>query len=282
MIEIVVATSPPTYPGLALGEYGRVAHSLAVARPHFTSKHCFNERKSIMPQHGVQAKSTTKFVKCRSFARVTTIALGIVYLALSSLYFLHYQEAYIVHHSSLSDYLPQFFQKNTRKNATRPPENNLQLNRPASQILQNSRLPDLIKSYASWHRQQRRLFFEAKRNNSLSSYDIRFLISRCLKYDKCGGASDRLQDMPYNLMIANETNRVLLVKWEKPLPLERFLVPPEGGIDWTVPDGMFDDDEDFHVRGKESGDEKIVSRIRRDSAAPIFRKYENEVVGHKM
>ena len=64
--------------------------------------------------------------------------------------------------------------------------------------------------------------------------DVRFLISRCLTHDKCGGASDRLQDMPHNIMLANQTNRVLLVRWEKPAKLENFLIPPEGGIDWTV------------------------------------------------
>jgi hypothetical protein len=88
--------------------------------------------------------------------------------------------------------------------------------------------------------------------------------------------------MPYNLMVANETNRVLLVRWEKPSSLQHYLVPPEGGIDWTMPDDMFDEGENFHLRGKEAGADRIVSVIRRDSAAPIFRQYENTVVGHKM
>ena len=168
-------------------------------------------------------------------------------------------------------------------------ENSLVLShRPAHLILQNPNLPEWVKNYATWHSQQRTLYLEAKRsNNTAVSSSIQFLISRCLAEDKCGGASDRLQDMPYNLMVANATNRVLLVRWEKPAPLQNFLVPPaNGGIDWTVQGEMYEylsKEGNWNLRGKETdGKKQIVSTIRRDSAAPIFRKYENDVVGHKM
>ena len=164
--------------------------------------------------------------------------------------------------------------------------------RPASLILQNPKLPDWVKQYAAWHKEQRHRYLEAKRNNITSTEvnDIQFLISRCLQRDKCGGASDRLQDMPYNIMLANQTNRVLLVRWEKPAPLENFLVPPKDGIDWTLQGDMYeflkaegDWNRNWNLRGKETdGELKIVSTIRRDSAAPMFRAYESNVVGHKM
>jgi hypothetical protein len=157
--------------------------------------------------------------------------------------------------------------------------------RPASLILQNPNLPDWVKQYAAWHKQERERYIEAKRNNSSSADEVRFLISRCLEHDICGGASDRLQDMPYNLMLANQTNRVLLVRWEKPARLEHYLVPPQDGVDWTLQGEMYDmiKAEKWNLKGKE-GDAKlkIVSTIRRDSAAPIFRKYEIDDVGHKM
>lgn len=158
--------------------------------------------------------------------------------------------------------------------------------RPAHLILQNPKLPDWVKQYAAWHKQQRQRYLEAKKLNNSTS-DVKFLISRCLSEDKCGGASDRLQDMPYNLMLANQTNRVLLVRWEKPAPLENFLVPPkDGGIDWTLQGEMYDfllTERNWNLKGKETNDKlQVVSTIRRDSAAPIFRKYENDVVGHKM
>lgn len=158
----------------------------------------------------------------------------------------------------------------------------MQYYRTPTQILQSPQLPQWVKEYVEWHAMQRQRYLKAIRNNSTPPDDIRFLISRCLANDKCGGASDRLQDMPYNIMLANQTNRVLLIKWEKPARLEHYLIPPEGGIDWTIPDGMFKHGDDWHLRGNETGPHQIVSTIRRDSAAPIFRKYEVEDLGYKM
>mmetsp|Transcript_18467 Transcript_18467/g.38801 ORF Transcript_18467/g.38801 Transcript_18467/m.38801 type:complete len:499 (+) Transcript_18467:302-1798(+) len=160
--------------------------------------------------------------------------------------------------------------------------------RPAHIILQNPKLPDWVKHYASWHKAQRRRYLDSKTPNStVNADDVKFLLSRCLSQDKCGGASDRLQDMPYNLLLANRTSRVLLVRWEKPAPLQNFLVPPpDHGIDWTCEGDIYDalvTEGDWHLRGKETnGRLRVVSTVRRDSGAPIFRKYENDVVGHKI
>jgi hypothetical protein len=42
-------------------------------------------------------------------------------------------------------------------------------------------------------------------------------------------------------------------------------------------------EENWNLRGKEENPKlRIVSTIRRDSAAPRFRQYENDEVGHKM
>ena len=161
----------------------------------------------------------------------------------------------------------------------------------ASQILQSPNLPNWVKGYVAFHNQQRQRHFEAIRNNRTSN--VRFLIVRCLKYDVCGGASDRLQDMPYNLMMASQTGRVMLVTWERPAKLETFLVPPDGGIDWRVPEDIWQHYKTWtkqhgfgyghwNLDGSEAGKRKIVSVIRRGNAAPMFRKYEKDVVGHKM
>ena len=112
--------------------------------------------------------------------------------------------------------------------------------RPASLILQNPKLPDWVKEYAAWHEQERARYLDAKRTNSTSADDVRFLIMRCLQGDTCGEESDRLQDAPLNIKLANQTNRVLLIRWEKPAPLETFLVPPKDGIDWRIPDDMYE------------------------------------------
>ena len=157
--------------------------------------------------------------------------------------------------------------------------------RPASLILQNPKLPDWVKHYVIWHRDQRARFLDAKRNNSSSADGVKFLIYRCLKFDRCGGASDRLQDLPYKMMIANQTNRVLLVIWEKPVQLETFLVPSEDGIDWSMQGEMYDMLKD--LKWNKDGDEhnsklQIVSKIRMKQAAPLFKKYETDVLGHNM
>ena len=60
------------------------------------------------------------------------------------------------------------------------------------------------------------------------------------------------------------------------------MVPPTDGIDWTISDDMFEKGENWHLKGKEGGADKIVSTIRRDSAAPIFRAYEVQDLGFKM
>jgi len=86
--------------------------------------------------------------------------------------------------------------------------------------------------------------------------------------------------------------------------LEHYLIPPYhhdadnadniiidneyhvGGIDWTIQDELYEylkSEGNWNLRGNEEDDRlKIVSTIRRDSAAPKFRKYENDIVGHKM
>jgi hypothetical protein len=194
---------------------------------------------------------------------------------------------------TLEDTFPQFVQQRVPKTKSESVSNDraqqhetntkksiMQHYRTPAEILQSPMLPEWVKQYTEWHSTQRKRYLEAIKNNSPVPDDIRFLISRCLSKDKCGGASDRLQDMPYNIMLANQTNRVLLIKWEKPASLEHYLVPPKGGINWTIPEGMLDG-EDWHLRGKEAGGDRIVSTIRRDSAAPIFREYEKKV-GHKM
>ncbi len=207
------------------------------------------------------------------------MALGVVYITFNVIFIREHHKIFHVNSTFMAS---EFFQepRQSRSKISSAPKRNLKLHKDADEILSSPKLPRWVKDYAKWHKQQRQRHFEARRNNEES--DVRFLISRCLMKDSCGGASDRLQDMPYNIMIANKTRRVLLVKWERPAPLETFLVPPEGGINWTIPDGMFDEGADLGLRKKETREDKIVSVIRRDSAAPIFRKYEIDEVGHKM
>ncbi|KAL7544352.1 hypothetical protein ACHAWF_007737 [Thalassiosira exigua] len=164
--------------------------------------------------------------------------------------------------------------------------------RPTSYILSDSTLPSWIGDYASFHARQRRRYLVAKRRQTSTSNngngttvpfddasDVKFLISHCLKRQTCGGASDRLQDMPYNLLLANRTNRVLLVIWDKPARLEHYLVPPPGGIDWTIDNRLRDflgTEGSWNLNGNESDVEKKIVSTTRRFAVPKFREYENE------
>jgi len=97
-------------------------------------------------------------------------------------------------------------------------------------------LPEWAKEYFLWHRIQRESMNETNWNTSETN---KYLVMRCLnRDDKCGGASDRLQSIPFALLVAHKLQRVLLIKWERPHPLEEFLQPPASGLDWRVPEWM--------------------------------------------
>jgi hypothetical protein len=94
-------------------------------------------------------------------------------------------------------------------------------------------LPTWMKDYMSWHKEQRSLITPDNWRQ------FNFLIMRCLEKDKiCGGTSDRIASVPLFLRLAHENKRILLIYWERPAPLESFLQPPPGGLDWRLPDWM--------------------------------------------
>ena len=43
-----------------------------------------------------------------------------------------------------------------------------------------------------------------------------------------------MKAMPFYIMVANLTQRVLLIHWTKPTELKHFLIPPTEGLDWKV------------------------------------------------
>jgi hypothetical protein len=90
-------------------------------------------------------------------------------------------------------------------------------------------LPLWIRNYLSWHQKMRtrfpgKLLFEDPKAPKL-------LVRTCLGV--CGGLHDRLGQLPWDLYLANQTGRVLLIHWHRPTPLEHFLLPNE--LDWRVP-----------------------------------------------
>jgi hypothetical protein len=95
-------------------------------------------------------------------------------------------------------------------------------------------MPPWLKDYFLWHAQARAQLNQ----NSWNSH--RYLMLQCLPGSrKCGGTADRLKPLPLLLWTAYKSNRILLIKWGRPAELEAFLLPPRGGLDWRVPEWLY-------------------------------------------
>jgi hypothetical protein len=106
-----------------------------------------------------------------------------------------------------------------------PINTNTHTNTSASTLL----LPPWMEDYFEWHYQTRLILNET----NCGSY--KYLVLRCLmRNQKCSGASDRLQSIPTAIRLASDGGRLLFIQWERPAPLEEFLLPP-GKLDWRLP-----------------------------------------------
>jgi len=117
-------------------------------------------------------------------------------------------------------------------------------------------LPDWLKEYVVWHKYQRR--------NNLYSRKTKYLTVACINTGICGGISDRLRPIPYFLLLAHKTNRVLFIKWQK-YQLEDFLLPPVGGLDWRLP-------EDIDIGEKYDATTLELSPIFENPKHPLNKK----------
>lgn len=98
---------------------------------------------------------------------------------------------------------------------------------------QSASIPESMKEYFEWHRDTR------KNLTKTNWQDTKYLVMQCLKSDeRCGGLSDRIRPVPLMLMIAARSKRLLFIQWSRPFPLEDFLMPPRGGLNWTLPEWL--------------------------------------------
>ena len=92
-------------------------------------------------------------------------------------------------------------------------------------------IPDWLKEYTAWHREQRA-------NLTIDNWNVsrKYLVMQCLERDqRCGGTADRLKPIITLLFVAYQYKRILLIRWERPCKLEEFVQPPPNGLDWRVP-----------------------------------------------
>jgi hypothetical protein len=90
------------------------------------------------------------------------------------------------------------------------------------------------------------------------------LIRMCLGL--CGGLNDRLGQLPWDLYLANQTGRLLLLHWHRPVSLEEFLLPRE--LDWRVPRDI----PGFFGKPRVSREDMQISR----SIKQLFEGFEQE------
>jgi hypothetical protein len=112
-------------------------------------------------------------------------------------------------------------------------------------------LPPWMEDYFEWHYQTRRIL------NETNCESFKYLVLRCLmRNKKCSGASDRLATIPTAIRLASDAGRLLFIQWERPAPLEEFLVPA-AKLDWRLPVWL---DEQLNMHNK------TVFRLSDDNA----------------
>jgi len=131
-----------------------------------------------------------------------------------------------------------------------------------------NRLPQWLREYFVWHAEQRRNPTE----------NTRYLVSVCLNGGRCGGTSDRLRGLPYLLLVAYITQRVLIIKWTKPHDLSEFLMPA-GDVDWRSTfelDEMLLDGVEGHRQSVDKFSPIMAGRCGR-SSCPVHKALQDNV-----
>lgn len=119
-------------------------------------------------------------------------------------------------------------------------DNHVDNNSEAKVLLE---LPSWIREYTIWHSQMRQQFPGMQLFTHPNAPPV--LIRACLGL--CGGLHDRVGQLPWDLYLANATQRVLLLAWQRPRALENFLVPNHPHLlDWTIPEEFHCGFDDMH------------------------------------
>ena len=130
--------------------------------------------------------------------------------------------------------------------------------------LERNSLPDWMTEYFSWHKKTKASLNETNWNAT------KYMVMVCEKKHSCGGISDRLKPLPFAVLEAARYQRLLLIWWIKPKPLEDFFLPPDDGVDWRVPEWL-----KSHFRGSRSylasGVEITDLKLRTHTNDIVFR-----------
>jgi hypothetical protein len=97
-----------------------------------------------------------------------------------------------------------------------------------------SGLPKWMVEYFQWHREMRQQFPDEQILHNRKAPKV--MIQHCYRRGKCGGLYDRIKYLPSDILLAAMSQRVLLIKWRYPYPLEEFLTP--NLLNWTAPTSL--------------------------------------------
>mmetsp|Transcript_28527 Transcript_28527/g.51550 ORF Transcript_28527/g.51550 Transcript_28527/m.51550 type:complete len:199 (+) Transcript_28527:83-679(+) len=93
----------------------------------------------------------------------------------------------------------------------------------------SSNLPKWLQDYFDWHVAMRKKY---PGDTILTDPNAPGVLIKACAY-KCGGLHDRLGGLGWDLYFANQTQRILMIHWCIPAPIEHYLVP--NVVDWTLP-----------------------------------------------
>jgi hypothetical protein len=116
-------------------------------------------------------------------------------------------------------------------NKNRSVSNNIEANSTGSND-EAWKLPKWITDYIAWHNQVRSKFTVEQLLQDDNAPNI--IVSVLVRGG--GGLHDRLGNLPFEMYLANQTGRVLFIKWFKPHGIENFLVPAL--FNWTLPEDV--------------------------------------------
>jgi hypothetical protein len=140
-------------------------------------------------------------------------------------------------------------------------------------------LPDWMKEYFVWHRERRNFLIRHPDEWKSVKY---YLVECSDDFNACGGTADRLGPLPFHIQMASSMGRLLLIHWGRPAPLETYLLPPIGGLDWRVPTWLL---EEFQRRDRNyrmaAYEEKILSFGKNPLVILLRVKYQSHNHGQE-
>jgi len=126
-----------------------------------------------------------------------------------------------------------------------------------------------MQEYFTWHKQQTSQLTPETWNKH------KFLILGCRTKHRCGGLSDRMKPLPLFILVANRTQRIFLIHWDKPAALEEFLQPPVQGANWSMPDWMVQKIDKKEIGQTLKRGEKAMTHLGDDNTTAVYTQLQD-------